>query len=389
MKWDAPISSHVKLPLPDGTTVDMEVLFFPLDRPEEVGKLRSLELTGAWINEASEVAKAVFDMCTQRVGRYPSARTGGASWYGVILDSNFPDDDHYLYRLAEKDRPQGWEFFKQPGGLLFKGGDYGDAANYEPNPLAENTKNLPGGHGYYFRQLPGKSRDWIKVFVLAQYGSVVDGKPVYPEYNDDLHCKPCKPYPNLPLLLGFDYGLTPACVICQVSPRGQFLVLDELVAQDMGINQFARDIVRPHLAMNYPKMTFQAVGDPAGLGRKDTDEKTCFQALAEEGIPCVPASTNAFAGRREAVAKYLTKLIDGKPAFQVDPKAEHIRRGFNGRYQYKRVQVSGDERYRDVPDKNEYSHPHDALQYACLHSVTMNNSQEWSKKITYQKANIA
>jgi hypothetical protein len=35
-----------------------------------------------------------------------------------------------------------------------------------------------------------------------------------------------------------------------------------------------------------------------------------------------------------------------------------------GRYQYRRVRVSGSaERYHDSPDKNEYSHPHDALQY--------------------------
>jgi hypothetical protein len=36
-----------------------------------------------------------------------------------------------------------------------------------------------------------------------------------------------------------------------------------------------------------------------------------------------------------------------------------------GRYQFRRVKVSGSaERYHDEPEKNEYSHPHDALQYA-------------------------
>jgi len=153
----------------------------------------------------------------------------------------------------------------------------------------------------------------------------------------------------------------------------------------MGIRQFARDIVKPYLALNFPKHSIQAVGDPAGVARKDTDEKTCFMELAEEGIAAVPASTNAFVGRREAVAKYLTKLIDGKPGLLVDPSCEMVRRGFNGRYQYKRLQVVGEDRYRDVPDKNDYSHLHDALQYAALHSLTMNNSQEWSKPIPYPK----
>jgi hypothetical protein len=41
-----------------------------------------------------------------------------------------------------------------------------------------------------------------------------------------------------------------------------------------------------------------------------------------------------------------------------------LRKGFMGRYQYRRVKISGaSERYHDEPDKNEFSHPHDALQY--------------------------
>jgi hypothetical protein len=124
------------------------------------------------------------------------------------------------------------------------------------------------------------------------------------------------------------------------------------------------------------------------MSRSDTDEKTCFMELAEEGIACVPAITNSFVGRREAVAKYLTRLVDGKPAFMLDPSCDLLRRGFNGRYQFRRLQVVGAERFKDVPDKNDFSHLHDALQYAALHSQNMNNSTEWSKKITYPKGGI-
>jgi len=224
--------------------------------------------------------------------------------------------------------------------------------------------------------------------VLAQYGSITDGRPVYPEWNDDIHCRKTSPYPGLPLLLGFDYGLTPACAICQVTVRGQLLVLDELFAKDMGIRQFARDVVRPHLALNFHGYGFQSAGDPAGMARKDTDEKTCFMELAEEGIACIPASTNSFVGRREAVAKYLTRMVDGKPSLMVDPGCDMIRRGFNGRYQYKRIQLVGEDRYRDVPDKNDFSHLHDALQYAALHSLNMNLSEEWTKPIKYGPSGI-
>ena len=379
MNWSAPITGWLKLTLPDGTKVEAEVMFFPVDRPEEIGKLKSLELTGAWINEAGETPKAVFDMLTQRCGRFPPVRTGGASWSGILLDTNPPDDDHWYYRLAEKDRPKGWDFFKQPGGLIE------DKGEYKSNPLAENIGNLPGGHEYYFRQLPQKTKEWIKVFLLGNYGTISDGRPVYPEWNDELHCRVTSPNDQRPLLLGFDYGLTPACVICQVSERGQLIVLDELFAKDMGIGQFARDIVKPFLSFNYAKYGYQAAGDPSGIARKDTDEKTCFMELAEAGIACVPASTNSWIGRREAVAKYLNKLIDGKPGLIVDPKCDMIRRGFNGRYQYKRLQLVGEDRFKDIPDKNDFSHLHDALQYAALHSLNMDQGMDWGKDIQYPK----
>jgi hypothetical protein len=378
MKWDAPISCHMGGKLPDGTTLEMEVFFVSADRPEEINKLKGMEITGAWLNEAGELAKAVFDMALQRVGRFPPLRQGGPTWTGVIMDTNPPDDDHWWYRLAERERPKDWDFYKQPGGLVE------DKGEYKPNPLAENISNLPGGHAYYLRQVPGKTKEWIKVFLLGNYGTISDGRPVYPEYNDELHCRKAGFYPDLPLLLGFDYGLTPACVICQVSPRGQLVVLSELFAKDMGIRQFSRDVVKPHLALKYPNSAFQAVGDPAGTARSDTDEKTCFMELAEEGIPAMPASTNSLVGRREAVAKYLTRLVDGKPAFILDPGCDMLRRGFNGRYQYKRLQVVGSEKYKDIPDKNDYSHLQDALQYAALHSQNM-GTQMWGAPINYPK----
>ena len=377
IRWDAPISARMNFPLADGTKLDCEIYFMSFDRPDDIGKLKSLEVTWAGLSEANELSKTALDMATQRVGRYPSARVGGPSWYGVFGDTNMPDDDHFLYRLFEVEKPKGYKLFRQPGGLIERGGEY------FANPEAENIPNLPGGHEYYFRQLAGKTKEWIKVFLLAQYGTISDGKPIYPEWNDDIHVKKVSPYAGRTLLLGFDYGLTPACAVCQISPRGQLIVLAELFAKDMGIRQFARDVVKPFLAMNFHGYSFQAAGDPAGMARSDTDEKTCFMELAEEGIACVPAPTNTFVGRREAVAKYLTRLVDGQPAFLLDPSCDMLRRGFNGRYQYRRLQVVGEERYKDVPDKNDFSHLQDALQYAALHSMNMNQGSDWSTKIKY------
>jgi len=377
MKWDAPISGLMDFWLPDKTRVKIEVYFLALERPEDVGKLKSLELTGAWMNEAGEMAKQVFDMTSQRVGRYPPVKTGGPTWSGVILDSNPPDTDHWWYRMFEEQKHESFEVFKQPGGLLDRGGQY------LPNPLAENIDNLHGGYEYYTRQVAAKTKEWIKVFLLGQYGTVIDGKPVYPEYNDDLHCREIEPIQGKGLLIGLDYGLTPAAVICQMSPKGQFLVLDELCAEDMGISQFARDVLKPHMTNAWRDYSFAAVGDPAGTRRAESDEKTCFMELAEAGIAAVPAISNDFLKRREAVAKYLTRLVGGKAAFLVHPRCTRVRKGFMGGYCYRRLQMAG-EKYRDVAEKNLYSHPHDALQYAALFTQFLDTAS-FTEKIEYKE----
>lgn len=364
IRWDSPISSIMRVPdIGDGTGLELEVLFLALDSPQDTGKLRSLELTGGWINECSEVPKEVFDMLTQRVGRYPAKRHGGPVEPCVILDTNPPDDDHWYFKLAEEDTPEGWQFFRQPGALMIRDGEY------VPNPLAENILNIPNGYGYYFNQLGGKTLDWIKVFILGEYGTTMSGKPVYPEYRDSVHCSPT-PLSIIPggtVYLGWDFGLTPACIIGQMNARGQLAVLRELIAEErgMGVRQFAHDVVKPALLREFMGCRVESFCDPAGNQRAQTDEVTCQQELLNAGIYTELAPSNDFVQRREAVAYWLTRMSDGYPAFIIDPSCKVVRKGFNGGYRYERVQVSG-EMYKDRPAKDKFSHPHDGLQYLCM-----------------------
>ena len=370
INWGAPITGKMIQALPDATTVHMEVLFLALDKPKDVKKLLSLELTACWLNEAREIPKTIVDAATGRVGRFPSKRDGGATQQCVIADTNPPDDDHWWYRYAENDplideeMPDNWEFFQQPPALIHKGG------KYLPNPIAENISNLDLGYQYYLQQIGGKTKEWIKVYVYGQYGTVEDGKPVYPEYNDDLHCPAngVSAHPSMPLLLGWDFGLTPACVVCQVTPRGQFRVLHEFIAERMGIKQFAKLVVKPGLKRLYPNHGIGlSVGDPSGRNSSDTDEKSCMRILRDCGIQTIAAPSNLPVNRLGAVRDKLTALIDGRPGFVVAKECKVIRKGFNGGYKYVRLQVAGSEtRYKETPDKNRFSHPHDALQYACM-----------------------
>jgi hypothetical protein len=138
-----------------------------------------------------------------------------------------------------------------------------------------------------------------------------------------------------------------------------------MTSHDMGIRQFLRDALLPHLAQDYAGVRVVCMGDPAGAQRAQTDARSCFDEVRAAGLEINAAPTNAFIPRREAVAGFLTRMVDGKPAFQLSPECKMLRRGFQGGYHFERVQVSG-ERYKDQPAKNQFSHPHDALQYLAL-----------------------
>lgn len=369
--WSPPFTHHIRK-----GDIDMEVIFLALDKPEDVKKLLSLELTGVFVNEAREVPKAIIDACTMRVGRFPSMKDGGPTWYGVLMDTNAPDEDHWWPIMAgevpvpdhlSKDevlmliKPEGWEFFNQPGGMIAERDGDGEIVGYKLNPKAENLQNLTPD--YYPKIIRGKTKSWIAVYVLNLIGALNEGKPVYKDWDITLHVarEPLVPVAGIPITIGMDFGLTPAAIYGQ-NVRGRWLILRELVATDMGTARFA-NVLRMDMAQYFPGFTFQLWGDPAGDFRAQTDETTPFQILRAAGLQARPAPTNDPALRIDAVTTALTRRVDGYPGLMLDPSCAVLKRGFEGGYHYRRLNVSGSEKYEDKPDKGKYSHPHDALQY--------------------------
>ncbi len=354
--------------LDDGTQIRAEVIFLALDREDAVRKLRGYQLTGVWFNEMREIAKPIFDMAQARVGRYPSMASGGVNcdWFGIFGDTNAMDEDHWYYKLAEEDHPQGFEFFKQPGGVEPDGLLPNGRIRWKPNPEAENLTHLPDR--YYIRQLEGKDDAYVRVNLANLYGFSVDGKPVHPEYVDSTHCQEgLELEAGAPLIVGVDFGRTPAAAICQYLQQwGRWIVIDEFVTENMSAAIFGPELKR-YLDRNYPGYEVQAWGDPAGDSAGQATEDTPVRILRASGIPIQPCLSNAPALRRAAVARPATRMcMDGHAALLVSPKAKMIRKGLMGGYQYRRLRIAGTERYTDQPDKNEYSHPVEALEYALM-----------------------
>lgn len=350
-----PPTHYLSFDLDDGTRVEAEMVFIALDRPEHERKLRGLQATFAWVNEVKELAKAIIDMLDLRVGRYP--KNVRPTWFGIFGDTNAPDNDHWYYKAAEEEKPEGYLFLRQPGGVIR------DGDSWKVNPDAENLKNLPPR--YYERGMQGKKQEWIKVNLANEYGFVMDGKPIYTGYVDSIHCQSFELNKSLPILIGMDFGLTPAATFGQRTVMGAWRVRSELVATNMGAKSFAREI-KSHVAQMYAGFDIGTLtGDPAGDSRAQSDESTPFQMLKAAELIAKPAPTNDFLIRVEAVDGALARLIDGEPGLLVHPDCKVLRKAMGGGYCYKRLQVSG-ERFADKPDKNSFSHVAESLQYLLL-----------------------
>lgn len=363
--------------------LDMEVLFVPLDSPEDVKKVLSMDLTGAWINEAREVPKAILDGLSGRVGRFKPSVNEENLWPVepmVLMDTNPPDEDHWWSILASQDTSTAFgrqmltsmedsEDELRAAGLLAPGQRlfefYLQPGAYETG--AENTHNLIPG--YYARAKAGKSQSWTHVYVDGKRGYVQEGRPVFPEYKTHIHRQEFKLIPGLPILVGLDFGLSPAAVFCQLTAEGQWRVHSEIIGEGMNIFRFA-DAIKKHVAefFNSYKVT-KITGDPSGTAQNSADKesRSNFQILAALKINAGPApGGNIITVRLAAVQAPLGRLINGEPGMIIHPRCKILNKGMAGGYCYKRVKVAGDEKYQDKPDKNRFSHSCDALQYVML-----------------------
>lgn len=335
--------------LPDGTKVESEWLLVPLDRPEDQQRLLSLQLTGAWVNEAREVPIDILMALIGRCGRYPSKLLGGPTWYGVVLDTNPWSVASAYHETFVLDPKPGWKLYKQPGGL---------------SPDAENSENLP--NGYYENLSNGRDPEWVRVHVHGEWGDDLSGQAVFrrsfdpAEHVVDLEDPVINPF--RPIMIGMDFGRTPSALITQIGNDGCLWFLDEITTEDIGLRGMVRERLKPLLFSEpYNGRRFFVVADPAGAQKSQLAEENAFDVLRDEGFMAYPAPTNDIGRRLLAVEKLLMAHNGIKISRQRCPM---LIRALASEYKYRRKKTG------DLDDLPEKSHPWsdiaDALQYAAL-----------------------
>jgi len=370
--------------LDDGTTMNAEFIFMAVAKPQDYENLKSLELTGAFINECGAMDYDVVTTVLSRLGRYPAPvdavdEDNPITRVSLLMDTNPPEEDGWVAEKM-KSPPRGWELWKQPAALLK---DMRADEGYKLNPDGENFKYLGvGPQAYYLNKVTAMTPEQISVLFCGNFGVTLDGNAIYRrQWSDDYHMARAElsAIPKSKILLGWDWGRGgEACIIGQLLPTGQLRILHELVADNIGLADFAKNFVKPLLQSHYPKSQFDIIstGDPAGVASHGLAQHglNYFDVLnnSRNGVfkrwfQTAPAVSNHTELRLNAVRHFLTdKTPNGAPMFQLNRECTVLRKGFNAAYCYERKQVAGKAQYKDQPTKGPASHPHDALQYLCL-----------------------
>jgi hypothetical protein len=370
--------------LEDGTELNAEFIFMAVAKPQDFENLKSLELTGALINECGAMDYEIVTTVLSRLGRYPAPVDAidvdnPITRVSLILDTNPPDDDGWVSEKFNA-TPRGWELWKQPPSLIK---DATTESGYALNPQGENFKYLGvGATAYYLDKVDSMTPEQVSVLFCGNFGVTLSGKAIYRrQWSDDYHVAKSglKAISGTPILLGWDWGRGgEACIVGQKMPNGQLRILHELVADNIGLHDFAKNFVRPLLDEYYPKdkFTIESVGDPAGVASHGLSQQglNYFDVLnnSKTGVfrdwfTTSPALSNHVELRLNSVRHFLTeKTLTGAPLFQLNRDCGALRKGFNASYCYERKQVMGKAQFKDAPTKNDSSHPHDALQYLCL-----------------------
>lgn len=375
--------------------IHSEWFFIPLSEPEDKRRLLSMQLTGIWINEFIEIDPSLLADMGARCGRFPSPEDGGCTWSGIVADSNMPNIGSPWHKLLELERPKDYAVFIQPGGLDE------DAENLDF--LAQTPESLvhPVGHparreqgrAYYHRMAEGRPPGWVKRYVHAQYGDDPEGTAVFKDTFDlkthvvtrdraeterrlgrSLTAEEAatlaehgatRPIPDRPLFVAQDFGRNPCSLLWQLGPRGNMVVLDELIAEGCALESHIEAALIPKLMENrYAGMRVLVVGDPSGMAGGTTIEASCFDILQRHGLAAQPAPTNQLLPRLRAVERLLIArpevggiVIDGD-------RCPTLVRALNGFYRYGRLK---DGTPKLLPEKTHpWSDIADCLQYAAL-----------------------
>lgn len=375
--------------------LDWEVIFIALDRAEDVRFLNSMEVSDSWVNEAWEVAREIISGLVLTTNRYPNPMSKEGCYRPQVLwDTNGPPLGHWIgymsgleapheREVAKYRLPETWAIHIQPPGVLPVRDDAGETIGWVDNPDAENSRHR--SPSYYQDAVAGATPDIIQRYLVGRPGGVTSGAPVWPHFRMDVHVskQPLRITPGFPIIVGMDFGRTPAAVVCQELFGESWRIIAELDGVSTGAKEFAEDYLLPLLGRLVAEVDpdqreeWETViyGDPAGEHESealnDATPIRMLRAAVGSVARVVPAwSAHKFPPRRDSMNLLMKRLTGaGGPALLISPACKSLLRSAQGAYCYdttKRIST-GETITEPRPNKrNPATHIANALEYAIV-----------------------
>jgi hypothetical protein len=396
--YDYPIVAEVTVPDPfsPGESIDLEFILLAIGdekHEDELKKLRSLEITSAYVNELNEYDTPGFlGELLGRCGRYPTAAkeigpsgvledilgsdgkpvgyTGGKL---LIGDYNKGGVESWTakWHMDEKgERPDNVRFFDYPAPIVEVRDTNDVVVGYEANPLAATfASKQPAGVAYWLELAAASKADthYIHSLLLNKYGSVRYGNPVFSNFKRESHVLPSRVRADSQrgMVIGFDHsGLQPAMCLMQTGAKG-IILLDELVAFDTTPDDFLHSIFVPWWhSLGLPRGSVEIVCDPAEQRGRSIDV-TMVRALQQLGfVRAHPASSTW--GRDPGRMIRVVNESFSRGMLHLNPSLDWALRACAGAYSYRKLNSSFSATSA-TPTKDQFSHIADAIQYGVTH----------------------
>lgn len=349
-----------------------EVLFRSAENPEDIQKFGSVEVGGAWLEEVTPglmpggafnlgMSPEVLSGVLGRIRKWGEhergpecAPEGKACNHKKLLVTALPPPTtrHWFHKLFYDKVPFLSTVNKDVIEELFN-----QIALYRINP-DENALHLPENY-YQLQTAFLTSEDQVQRFIKGEVGSAYSYAGVYAEqWNDEQHINPKIDATPGPMILGIDGGLDASAIWLQLQESGRLFVLAELCTHGLGLEDFGMLVQQKGNQLFGPR-SYDVWTDPAIFSRSQNNARDGSWYLNQAGLTAKPSVQKPDV-RIGAVRSWLGRFGRFGPLVQVHPRCEILIEGFRGAYRWK---LSGGVPIVGVFEKNEFSHPHDALQY--------------------------
>jgi hypothetical protein len=168
---------------------------------------------------------------------------------------------------------------------------------------------------------------------------------------------------DAPVLLCWDFGHNPTCLISQISPMSNWLFPEAWVGNGIGTLELIRDVIAGRLEDRFKGLPISHTGDPAGGQRSDASiEISAVKVIKEQLGGRWRPGPKDWSARRDPAKRVLGLLRNGTGLVQIDEElAKPLWHALRGGWHY---QIHATGLVSDKPKKDIHSHPGDAFGYA-------------------------